>query len=181
MAETRCPRCTEELSDKVAICPHCGYALHGPTADSRELGEIASSQSASIGAQSPDADERRSEIKKEETTEPVPVQPTLSREEEFRRIHAEAGPIQAIKYWREVTGSSLADAKAFYDQEKAAGRLGTPAPHPKRKGCLKALFVLIAIVAVIAGVILIQFSCGQPGTYSTGSHHGHSRRMHHHH
>jgi hypothetical protein len=88
-------------------------------------------------------------------------------EERFRQIHAEQGAIQAIKYWRQVTGSSLAQAKAFYDQEKAAGRLVEPQPRSKGTGCLVALAVGAFIVALAVAIGAINYSCSQSGARSS--------------
>ena len=68
----------------------------------------------------------------------------INIEERFRQIHAEKGPIQAIKYWREMTGVSLLEAKAFYDQEKGAGRLGLGGTSPVRSGCLTLVMGILA-------------------------------------
>jgi hypothetical protein len=84
-----------------------------------------------------------------------PLKPTqtateVSVEERFRQIHAEKGPIQAIKYLREKTGKSLGEAKAYYDREKAAGRLGAPiagAGGTTKSGCLTVI-----VAAILAGI-----------------------------
>jgi hypothetical protein len=169
MALTRCPQCSEELSDKIAICPHCGYALHR-TAPVDSSPEVVPQ------------DRTPAETPRQVIPDPAPSEedrPTgpSGIEERFRQIHAEKGAIPAIKYWREVTGVSLKDAKDFYDQERAAGRLGATPPRSKRQGCVLALVVGFLVLAFAAVVAMVDFSCSHSGL----SHHARTRRMLHHH
>jgi hypothetical protein len=100
----------------------------------------------------------RSEIQKSEGPREVSqASSPPGIEERFRQIYTEEGAIPAIKYWREVTGTSLAKAKAFYDQEKAAGRLGETR-RPQRQSCTVALIAGF-LAAFAAVVVLIAFSC----------------------
>jgi len=157
VALTRCPKCSEEVSDKVITCPRCGYSLRGPVA------EPVSTKST---------EQPRSEIQKpEDPREASQASSPPGIEERFRQIYAQEGAIPAIKYWREVTGTSLAKAKAFYDQEKAAGRLGETR-RPQRQGCTVAL-VAGFLAAFAAVVILIAFSC----SHSTAYHQSHAKRV----
>lgn len=147
MALTRCPQCSEEISDKVAVCPRCGYQLHGQaveTAPWKSAGESPQKPAISTG----------------------PAKPTslsAGAEERFRQIYATQGAIEAIKYWREMTGASLAQAKAFYDHEKAAGRLGEPKPRSRGIGCLVTMIVVTSIVALAVAIGVINYSCRQSG------------------
>jgi C4-type Zn-finger protein len=36
MAQTSCPKCSGQVSDQAAICPHCGYPLRQVTAQPSE-------------------------------------------------------------------------------------------------------------------------------------------------
>jgi hypothetical protein len=74
----------------------------------------------------------------------------VSVEERFRQIHGEKGPIQAIKYLREQTGKSLGEAKAYYDREKAAGRL--VAPIAGTGGASKSGCLTVMVAAILAGI-----------------------------
>jgi ribosomal protein L7/L12 len=173
MALTRCPRCSEELSDKIAICPHCAYALPGPAA-----APVSDKRSRAIV---------REAQKSEETPAPAASGPAPLEEDQptgpsgiearFQQIHAEEGAISAIKYWREVTGTSLKDAKTFYDQEKAAGRLAGTPQRSKRRGCVVGSVVGLLALAFAALVAMADFSC----RYSRLSHHLRTRRLLHHH
>jgi hypothetical protein len=153
MALTRCPQCSEELSDKVTTCPNCGYSLRE---HATEAVPTRPAQEGSAVIPKPEAAGKATEAS-------VPA----GIEERFRQVHAEQGPIQAIKYWRQVTGASLAQAKAFYDQEKAAGRLGEPQPRSKGSGCLVALAVAAFVVALAVAIGAINYSCSQNGGHSS--------------
>jgi hypothetical protein len=150
MALTRCPQRSEEVSDKVATCPRCGYSLHASAAQepSKGTGEV------------------RTEIQNP-AARPEPAQSAAPSgiEERFRQIYAEKGAIQAIKYWREVTGASLAQAKAFYDQERASGRLGEAARRQKPQSCSMILLMIIIVLAFAAAFIVITFPLIQRGSY----------------
>jgi hypothetical protein len=146
----------------VVTCPRCGYSLRGP------VPEAVSTKSA---------EPPRSEIQKPEgPREASQASSPPGIEQRFRQIYTEEGAIPAIKYWREVTGTSLAKAKAFYDREKAAGRLGETRP-PQRQSCIVALVAGFLAVTVAAGVILMAYSC----SHSTAYHQSHAKRVLHHH
>jgi len=153
MALTRCPQCSEELSEKVTTCPNCGYLL-------RE-------QATEAVPTRPAPESSRAMPKPEAASKATEASAPAGIEERFRQIHAEQGAIQAIKYWRQVTGASLAQGKAFYDQEKAAGRLAEPQPRSKGSGCLVALAVGAFIVALAVAIGAINYSCSQNGGHSS--------------
>ena len=151
MALTRCARCSEELSDQVTTCPNCGYSLRELPADASPTRPAPESSVTPATPEVPNKAPRDS--------------PTAGIEETFRKVYSEQGPIQAIKYWRQVTGASLAQAKAFYDQEKTAGRLGETARQAKPLGCSWLLLLILLVLVLVAAYVLISLALIQKGSY----------------
>jgi hypothetical protein len=172
MALTRCPRCSEELSDKVAICPHCDYSLHGPAADAPSATDPAEMP--------PDLPKPESKPKPVESASAALVRYKPKAppgvQERSRQIYTEQRPIPAIKYWSQVTGARLTEAKAFHDQESKAGRLSRPSKRSQLRGCLVAWLVGLLVLVLSTVAALLESSHTHSGHHHPGrmmSHHRH--------
>lgn len=182
MAQTRCPRCSEELSDKVAICPHCGYLLHGPAPEAPSATnppevrpDVPKLESKPEPVKSASASLRRDESASPASAGPLRDKTTAPPNvERFRQIYAEQGATPALKYWHEEI--ARLKAKTSRDREKKAGRISQPPKHSLRHGCLVALVVGFLFLVLSTVLTLLDSSrthFDRPRPAGRISHHRH--------